>query len=103
MKYRTFGRTQLKVSEIGYGMWGLAGWTGTDTRELDEALDRSVEMGCNFYDTAWGYGAGKSEEILGQLARRQPGKRLYHVTKIPPKNFQWPSKSHFRLEDCFPY
>ena len=39
MKYRTFGRTQLKVSEIGYGMWGLAGWTGTDTRELDEALD----------------------------------------------------------------
>lgn len=103
MKYRTFGRTQLKVSEIGYGMWGLAGWTGTDTRELDEALDRSVEMGCNFYDTAWGYGAGKSEEILGQLVRRHPGKRLYHATKIPPKNFQWPSKSHFRLEDCFPY
>jgi aryl-alcohol dehydrogenase-like predicted oxidoreductase len=84
-------------------MWGLAGWTGTDTRELDEALDRSVEMGCNFYDTAWGYGAGKSEEILGQLVRRHPGKRLYHATKIPPKNFQWPSKSHFRLEDCFPY
>lgn len=103
MKYRTFGRTQLKVSEIGYGMWGLAGWTGTDTRELDEALDRSVEMGCNFYDTAWGYGAGKSEEILGQLVRRHPGRRLYHATKIPPKNFQWPSKSHFRLEDCFPY
>ena len=103
MKYRTFGRTQLKVSEIGYGMWGLAGWTGTDTRELDEALDRSVEMGCNFYDTAWGYGAGKSEEILGQLVRRHPGKRLYHATKIPPKNFQWPSKSHFRLEECFPY
>lgn len=103
MKYRTFGRTQLKVSEIGYGMWGLAGWTGTDTRELDEALDRSAEMGCNFYDTAWGYGAGKSEEILGQLVRRHPGKRLYHATKIPPKNFQWPSKSHFRLEDCFPY
>ena len=103
MNYRSFGRTQLKVSEIGYGMWGLAGWTGTDTRELDEALDRSVEMGCNFYDTAWGYGAGKSEEILGQLVRRHPGKRLYHATKIPPKNFQWPSKSHFRLEDCFPY
>lgn len=103
MNYRIFGRTQLKVSEIGYGMWGLAGWTGTDTRELDEALDRSVEMGCNFYDTAWGYGAGKSEEILGQLVRRHPGKRLYHATKIPPKNFQWPSKSHFRLEDCFPY
>lgn len=103
MKYRTFGRTDIKVSEIGYGMWGLAGWTGTDSSELDHALDRSVELGCNFYDTAWGYGAGKSEQILGNLVRRHPGKRLYHATKIPPKNFQWPSKSHFRLEDCFPY
>ena len=84
-------------------MWGLAGWTGTDTRELDQALDRSVELGCNFYDTAWGYGAGKSEEILGRLARRHPEKRLFHATKIPPKNFQWPSKPDFRLEDCFPY
>ncbi|HEY9489952.1 MAG TPA: aldo/keto reductase [Chryseosolibacter sp.] len=103
MHYRTFGRTNIKVSEIGYGMWGLAGWTGTDTRELDQALDRSVELGCNFYDTAWGYGAGKSEEILGRLARRHPEKRLFHATKIPPKNFQWPSKPDFRLEDCFPY
>lgn len=103
MQYRTFGRTNFKVSEIGYGMWGLAGWTGTDTQELDAALDRSVALGCNFYDTAWGYGAGKSEQILGQLLKRHPGKRLYYATKIPPKNFQWPSKPHFALEDCFPY
>ena len=103
MQYRTFGRTQLKVSEIGYGMWGLAGWTGTDTRELDKALDRSVELGCNFYDTAWGYGEGKSEQILGQLMRRHAGKRLYHATKIPPKNFRWPSRADYKLEDCFPY
>lgn len=103
MEYRTFGRTAFKVSEIGYGMWGLAGWTGTDARELDRALDRSVELGCNFYDTAWGYGAGKSEQILGQLVKRHPEKNLYQATKIPPKNMQWPSKSHFRLEDCFPY
>lgn len=103
MQYRTFGRTQLKVSEIGYGMWGLAGWTGTDTKELDAALDRSVSLGCNFYDTAWGYGEGRSEQILGSLIRRHPDKRLYQATKIPPKNFQWPSKSHFDLKDCFPY
>jgi len=103
MEYRTFGRTAFQVSEIGYGMWGLAGWTGTDVRELDHALDRSVELGCNFYDTAWGYGAGKSEEILGKLVKRHPEKRLYHATKIPPRNMQWPSKSHFKLEDCFPY
>lgn len=103
MNYRTFGRTNLKVSEIGYGMWGLAGWTGTNTSELDQALDRSVALGCNFYDTAWGYGSGKSEQILGQLVRRHPGKRLYHATKIPPKNFQWPSRPEYGLEDCFPY
>lgn len=103
MEYRIFGRTKLKVSEIGYGMWGLAGWTGTDDHELDEALERSVELGCNFYDTAWGYGAGKSEQILGQLVHRHPEKRLYHATKIPPKNFQWPSKSTFKLKECFPY
>lgn len=103
MQYRTFGRTQLKVSEIGYGMWGLAGWTGTDTTEVDQALDLSVQSGCNFYDTAWGYGEGRSEQILGKLIRRHPEKRLYHATKIPPKNFQWPSKSHFKLEECFPY
>lgn len=103
MQYRTFGKTNFKVSEVGYGMWGLAGWTGTDIKELDRALDRSVELGCNFYDTAWGYGAGKSEQILGQLVRRHQGTRLYHATKIPPKNFQWPSRPHFKLEDCFPY
>ena len=103
MEYRKFGRTNLKVSEIGYGMWGLAGWTGSDTTEVDQALERSVALGCNFYDTAWGYGAGKSEQILGQLIRRHAEKRLYHATKIPPKNFQWPSKPHFKLGDCFPY
>jgi aryl-alcohol dehydrogenase-like predicted oxidoreductase len=102
MQYRTFGRTQFKVSEIGYGMWGLAGWTGTDSKELDQALERSVALGCNFYDTAWGYGEGKSEQILGEQIRRHPGKRLYHATKIPPKNLQWPSKPEYKLKDCFP-
>ncbi len=102
MEYRTFGRTNLKVSEIGYGMWGLAGWTGSDTNEVDHALEKSVALGCNFYDTAWGYGAGKSEQILGQLLRRHAGKRLYHATKIPPKNFKWPSKPSFKAADCYP-
>lgn len=102
MHYRRFGRTSWQVSEIGYGMWGLAGWTGTDVNELDKALDRSVEMGCNFYDTAWAYAAGKSEEILGRLIRRHPGKRLYAVTKIPAKNFKWPAKPEYKLEDCYP-
>jgi aryl-alcohol dehydrogenase-like predicted oxidoreductase len=102
MEYRKFGRTNWKVSEVGYGMWGLAGWTGSEQAEVSRALDRSVELGCNFFDTAWGYGAGLSEQILGQLLKRHSGKRLYAATKIPPKNFKWPSKSHYKLEDCFP-
>jgi aryl-alcohol dehydrogenase-like predicted oxidoreductase len=102
MQYRRFGKTDWKVSEIGYGMWGLAGWTGSEQQEVDKALERSVELGCNFYDTAWGYGAGKSEQILGQLLKRHASKRLYSATKIPPKNFKWPSKADYKLADCFP-
>ena len=102
MQYRKLGRTNLKVSEIGYGMWGLAGWTGSDSGEVMKALEKSVDLGCNFYDTAWGYGAGKSEQILGQLLKRHSSRRLYCATKIPPRNFKWPSRSSFTLEECFP-
>jgi aryl-alcohol dehydrogenase-like predicted oxidoreductase len=102
MEYRRFGRTNWNISEIGYGMWGLAGWTGSDNDEVDLALERSVELGCNFFDTAWGYGAGKSETILGALLKKHNSKRLYAATKIPPKNFKWPSRPDYKLEDCFP-
>ncbi len=102
MNYRTFGRTGWQVSEIGYGMWGLAGWTGSDKAEVLRALQRSVELGCNFFDTAWGYGAGVSEQILGQLLRDNADKQLYSATKIPPKNRKWPSKPDFAIDDVFP-
>ncbi len=102
MNYRRFGRTNWQVSEIGYGMWGLAGWKETDQTEVLNALEKSVELGCNFYDTAWGYGAGASEQILGELLKRHGNKKLYFATKIPPKNFKWPSKSTYTLEECFP-
>ena len=102
MKYRRFGRTNWQVSEIGYGMWGLAGWTGTDEKEMERALDHSVELGCNFYDTAWAYGAGKSEQILGRLLKRHPGKRLYVATKIPAMNFKWPALPEYALKDTYP-
>lgn len=102
MLYRRFGRTGWMVSEIGYGMWGMGGWSGSDDEESLAALQRSVELGCNFFDTAWGYGAGHSEGLLGTLIRSNPGKMLYTATKIPPKNFKWPSRREFSLEDCFP-
>lgn len=103
MHYRTFGRTGWQVSGIGYGMWGMGDWTGSDDDESLESLRQSVELGCNFFDTAWAYGEGHSERLLGELLRQHPAERLYTATKIPPKNRVWPSRRGFRLEDVFPY
>jgi aryl-alcohol dehydrogenase-like predicted oxidoreductase len=102
MQYRTFGRTGWKVSEIGYGRWGMGGWTGSDDDESRESLDRAVALGCNFFDTAWAYGEGRSEQLLGELLKRHRGTRLYTATKIPPMNGKWPARSEYPLEDVFP-
>jgi aryl-alcohol dehydrogenase-like predicted oxidoreductase len=99
---RRFGRTGWSVSEIGYGMWGMGGWTGSDDAESLASLQRAVDLGCNFFDTAWVYGAGHSEKLLGQILRTNPGKRLYVATKIPPKNLKWPSQREYTLEDSYP-
>ena len=102
MQYRTFGRTGWRVSEIGYGMWGMAGWTGSDDEESRESLDRAVALGCNFFDTAWAYGDGRSEVLLGALLKRHPDTRLYTATKVPPKNRAWPARAEYPLADVFP-
>lgn len=102
MQCRRFGKTNWQVSEIGYGMWGMAGWKDSRDDESRASLQRSVELGCNFFDTAWGYGAGHSESLLGELIRNNPAKKLYTATKMPPKNFTWPSRRGFTLDECFP-
>jgi aryl-alcohol dehydrogenase-like predicted oxidoreductase len=102
MKCRRFGRTGWQVSDVGYGMWGLAEWTDSNDRESMQALQRAVDLGCNFFDTAWAYGNGKSEKMLGELVRANPSKRLYTATKVPPKNLRWPSRPEYTLDDCFP-
>ena len=102
MKYRRFGRTNWQVSEIGYGMWGMAGWTGSDDAESLASLQRSIDLGCNFFDTAWAYGDGHSEELLGKAIRANPNKKLYLATKVPPKNREWPSKREFSLDVSYP-
>ncbi|HEY3743211.1 MAG TPA: aldo/keto reductase [Bryobacteraceae bacterium] len=102
MNTRTFGRTGWQVSELGYGMWGMAGWTGSDDQESLQSLERAVELGCTFFDTAWAYGEGHSERLLGQIFRSHPSERLYAATKIPPKNRKWPARPEFTLDDCYP-
>jgi aryl-alcohol dehydrogenase-like predicted oxidoreductase len=102
MKYRTFGRAGWQVSEVGCGMWGLAGWTGGSDAETKAALQLAVDLGCNFFDTALAYGNGASERVLGELVRANPGRRLYTATKVPPKNLQWPSRRGTALNNVFP-
>jgi aryl-alcohol dehydrogenase-like predicted oxidoreductase len=102
MQTRTFGRLGWEVSEIGYGLWGMGGWTGSDDDDSIAALERSIELGCNFFDTALAYGNGHSERLLGRVLKRHRDKTLYVATKIPPKNLRWPALDSYSLDEVFP-
>jgi aryl-alcohol dehydrogenase-like predicted oxidoreductase len=103
VRYRRVPRLDWEISEIGYGMWGMGGWTGSDYAQSAEALDLAVSLGCNFFDTAFAYGDGRSERLLGALLARHPGRRLYTATKVPPKDRIWPGKRSTPAEQVFPY
>ena len=90
------------MAEIGYGMWGMGGWTGSDDRQSHESLDAAIAGGCNFFDTAWAYGSGHSERLLGEAIHRHAGTRLYIATKVPPKNFKWPGRAETPVNQVFP-
>jgi aryl-alcohol dehydrogenase-like predicted oxidoreductase len=83
-------------------MWGMAGWTGSEDDESYGSLDRAIALGCNFFDTAWAYGDGHSERLLGATLKRHAGKELYFATKIPPKNRRWPARPEYTLDEVFP-
>jgi aryl-alcohol dehydrogenase-like predicted oxidoreductase len=101
MHMRTFGRLGWPVSEVGYGLWGMGGWTGSDDAESIASLHRSIELGCNFFDTALAYGDGKSEQLLGQVLPAHRDKPLIIATKVPPMNGKWPAKADYAIEDVF--
>lgn len=107
MRYRTMGKLGWQVSEVGYGMWGIAGGpggfaSGADYELAPRCLDEAIELGCNFFDTAWAYGRGISELLLGATLRRHRGQKLYVATKIPPKNRLWPPGPDDALDDVYP-
>jgi aryl-alcohol dehydrogenase-like predicted oxidoreductase len=106
MQYRPMGRLGWSVSEIGYGMWGIGGgpggFTGWDYDVAPACLDLAVDLGCTFFDTAWVYGRGVSEQLLGGLLRRHPDRGLHIATKVPPKNREWPPLPGDTLDDVFP-
>lgn len=102
MKYRTFGRLGWQVSEVGFGTWGMGGWSGSDDAESLASLERAIGLGCNFFDTALAYGMGKSEQLVGEMLRRHGGEQLYVATKVPPKNLKWPGRASTPARDAFP-
>jgi aryl-alcohol dehydrogenase-like predicted oxidoreductase len=102
MNYRTFGRMGWQVGDIGYGMWGMGSWSNSDDDESLKSLQAAVDQGCNFFDTAYAYGQGRSEGLLGQIVGANRDKKLYTATKIPPKNEIWPAREESTVEECFP-
>lgn len=102
MNYRVFPRTEWRVSEIGYGTWGMAGWTGSNDAESIEAMERALALGCNFFDTAFAYGQGHSERLLGRLLGGRRGERVFVATKVPPKNGRFPARAEYPLDEVFP-
>ena len=103
MNYRRLGRTGLAVSEIGYGAWGIGqtAWIGAEDSESLRALDRAIDLGLNFIDTALGYGNGHSERLVGQTLSKRT-ETVYVATKIPPKNRRWPALADSHADETFP-
>jgi aryl-alcohol dehydrogenase-like predicted oxidoreductase len=102
MQHRRFGRLGWQVSEIGYGMWGMGGWSGSDDQESARSIDRAIALGCNFFDTAFAYGMGKSEWLLGDALKRHPDKKIHVATKVPPKNLKWPGRADTPVSEVYP-
>lgn len=103
MHLRTLGRTGLRISEIGFGAWGIGGtmWIGSNDVESMRALHRAIDLGINFIDTALVYGNGHSERLVGASIR--DSRAAVHVaTKIPPKNMEWPASETADPDDAFP-
>ena len=103
MKYRKLGRTGIEASDLSYGLWGMSGWSGSDDAGSLRSLQTSIDLGCNFFDTAWAYGNGKSDGLLGETLARNKSKRLFSASKIPPMNDRWPAKPEYAYRDVFPH
>ena len=102
MKYRNLGKTGFAVSDIAHGLWGMSGWSGSEDSKSLRALQQAVDLGCNFFDTAWAYGNGHSDQLLGQIISQNADRRLYAASKVPPLNQKWPPSPRDDYRDVFP-
>ncbi|HZU87568.1 MAG TPA: aldo/keto reductase [Anaerolineaceae bacterium] len=102
MNYRRLGKTDLHISEIGFGAWGIGGgWGIQDDAGALAALRRAFDLGVNFYDTAAVYGDGHSETLIGQAFHADRDKVII-ASKIPPKTYKWPVGPGTPLAETFP-
>lgn len=100
MNYRDFGKTGIKVSELGFGAWGIGGnehgnsYGSTDDKVSIEAINKAFDLGCNFFDTADVYGRGHSEELLGKTFKGKRDKVII-ATKVGSDFYQGPGFKSF--------
>ncbi len=102
MQYRKLGRTGLDVSAIGFGAWAIGGSWGPQAEEDSlAALNRAIDLGVNFIDTAAGYGNGKSERLIAQVLQGRKEK-VWVATKTPPLPGNWPPSPYDLAEARYP-
>lgn len=103
MIYRSFARSDEKVSLLGYGAWGIGKtmWIGAEDKESKRSLHRAVESGVTLFDSALVYGNGHSEKLIGEV-EKEVGKKLFITSKIPSKKFEWPASDSSTLTESFP-
>ncbi len=102
MQYRNFGKAGFKVSDIGYGAWGIGKgmWIGADDEESLRSLNAARNAGVNFFDTALVYGDGHSEELIARAFGRD--KDIIIASKVPPINYVWEVAAGSPLREHLP-
>ena len=102
MEYNAFGSIGWEVSRLGYGLWSFDGYADSERERTLASLQLAVDLGCTFFDTAFVYGEGRSEQLLGELVRANAMRRLYTTTKLPTYNGEQPTRRGDLLQDAFP-
>lgn len=103
MRYRWLGKTGLNISEIGFGAWAIGGarWGPQEDADSRLALHQALDLGVNFIDTAWVYGDGHSERLIGSVLRDRREKPVI-ATKVPPMSWNWEGPAGTPLSTAFP-
>lgn len=103
MQYRSFGKHHVQVSEIGFGAWAIGGsWGAQSDDDSLAALHSALDAGCNFIDTAAGYGNGRSEKLIAKVLAERAGDPVFVATKTPPAQGPWPPSPYCRADERYP-